>query len=545
MKRAPLYFLLCLCLSIFAMESASAQGTKLRYLILFKDKQNNPFSINQPELFLSSRAVTRRAKMNIKVYEQDLPVNPTYLNQLITRGAQVLYPLKWVNGAVVKMDQTTLKDILSLPIIKGYYKNMALDSMPNQVKTTLNRTLNTNAQPDYGSSLSQITQLGVDAMHQAGFRGENVIISLLDDGFLDANNVVALSPMYQEKRVLATLTTDPTRKSVYEAGSHGTSVLSTIASQAPGKLYGTAYMAKFALAQTEESQHELLIEEANWLRGAEWADSLGTDVLSSSLGYSKFDNPIYDHTYQDMDGKMTLSTLAALWASRRGIICTISAGNEGSSSWKFITSPADADSILSVGSVDRTGFRSSFSSQGPSYDKRIKPDVVAMGLATVVNLPNGNLSNLNGTSFSAPLMAGLAAGLVQANPTKNAWEIMVGIRKSGTLASNPDNLIGYGIPNFLRAKNLINPILGTEPYLRESIQVFPNPTSSGQAIQIAHKSSFPLNLEIISPQGAAIQILNDIPEKSAIFLPPFVSGKYYFRFTSNTGTQTIPILLNL
>jgi subtilisin family serine protease len=304
-------------------------------------------------------------------------------------------------------------------------------------------------------------------------------------------------------------------------------------------------MAKFALAQTEESQHELLIEEANWLRGAEWADSLGTDILNSSLGYTKFDNPIYDHSYQDMNGKTALSTLAALWASRRGIICTISAGNEGSASWKYISSPADADSILSVGAVDRTGLRVSFSSTGPSFDKRIKPDVSAMGLGTVASLSNGNISSLNGTSFSAPLMAGLAAGLVQAPPSKNAWEIMQGIRKSGTLTISPDNLVGYGIPHFERASKIINPILGNEPQRVENIKIFPNPTSIGQVIHIEHQSKSALNLEIITTQGAVIQTLTDIHKKAEIFLPPFVSGKYYFRFTSNTGIQTIPVLLNL
>jgi serine protease AprX len=545
MKRASIFFLIYLCLTFLLNEGAYSQGTKFRYLVLFKDKKNNPNSINQPETFLSARSIARRTKMNIKLNEQDLPVNPTYLNQLITQGAQLLYPLKWVNGAVVKMDQVTLKNILTLSFVKGYYKNMALDSLPNQLKNTLNRTLSTDAQPDYGTSSAQINQLGVDAMHKSGFRGENILISLLDDGYLDANKIQALAALYQEKRISATLTTDPTRKSVYESGSHGTAVLGTIAAQVPGKLYGTAYMANFALAQTEESQHELLIEEANWLRGAEWADSLGTDVLNSSLGYTKFDNPIYDHSYQDMNGKTALSTLAAVWASRRGIICTISAGNEGSASWKYISSPADADSILSVGAVDRTGLRASFSSTGPSFDKRIKPDVSAMGLGTVASLSNGNISSLNGTSFSAPLMAGLAAGLVQAHPSKNAWEIMQGIRKSGTLTLNPDNLVGYGIPHFERASKIINPILGNEPQRVENIKIFPNPTSTGQAIQILHQSTSVVNLEIISPQGAVIQTLTNIPPKAEIFLPPFVSGKYYFRFTSIKGIQSIPVILNL
>jgi hypothetical protein len=532
-------------LSLFAANAAIGQIPKYRYLILFKDKKGSEYSTSQPQAFLSTRALARRDKMRIKVLEQDLPVNQNYISQLKEQGAQVLYPLKWINGAVIKTDLTTLNTLLRLPSVNGYYKNMALDSLPNQPINSLNRTLNTTTQPDYGTSLTQINQLGVDVMHQTGFKGENILISLLDDGFMDANTIAALNAVYQEKRVLSTLTTDPTRKSVYESGSHGTAVMSTIAAQVPGKLYGTAYMANFALAQTEESQHELLIEEANWLRGAEWADSLGTDILSSSLGYTKFDNPIYDHNYQDMNGKTALSTLAALWASRRGIICTISAGNEGSSSWKYISSPADADSIISVGAVDRTGSRASFSSLGPSFDNRIKPDVAAMGLATVTALPTGTINTLNGTSFSAPLLAGLAAGLVQANPTKNAWEIMQGIRLSGTIASKPDNYLGFGIPNFERASKIISPILSAEPKQLSEIWVFPNPLSTGQQLHIKHPYTYSIQVDIISPQGTVVQTLSNIPSSLEIFLPPFISGKYYFRFTSEAGSQTIPVLLNL
>jgi hypothetical protein len=532
-------------LSLFAANAAIGQIPKYRYLILFKDKKGSEYSTSQPQAFLSTRALARRDKMRIKVLEQDLPVNQNYISQLKEQGAQVLYPLKWINGAVIKTDHTTLNTLLRLPSVNGYYKNMALDSLPKQPINSLNRTLNTTTQPDYGTSLTQINQLGVDVMHQTGFKGENILISLLDDGFMDANTIAALNAVYQEKRVLSTLTTDPTRKSVYESGSHGTAVMSTIAAQVPGKLYGTAYMANFALAQTEESQHELLIEEANWLRGAEWADSLGTDILSSSLGYTKFDNPIYDHNYQDMNGKTALSTLAALWASRRGIICTISAGNEGSSSWKYISSPADADSIISVGAVDRTGIRAAFSSLGPSFDNRIKPDVAAMGLATVTALPTGTINTLNGTSFSAPLLAGLAAGLVQANPTKNAWEIMQGIRLSGTIASKPDNYLGFGIPNFERASKIISPILSTEPKQLSEIWVFPNPLSTGQQLRIKHPYPYSIQVDIISPQGTVVQTLSNIPSSLEIFLPPFISGKYYFRFTSEAGSQTIPVLLNL
>ncbi|MEY3645685.1 MAG: hypothetical protein RL127_393, partial [Bacteroidota bacterium] len=302
--------------------------------------------------------------------------------------------------------------------------------------------------------------------------------------------------------------------------------------------------AQFAIAQTEESDHELLVEEANWMRGAEWADSLGTDIITSSLGYSEFDNSNYDHTYADMNGRSTLVSKAASWAASKGIICTISAGNQGNDSWKYITAPADADSILSVGAVDRTGLRASFSSIGPSSDLRIKPDVAAMGLATVTGLPSGAIGSLSGTSFSAPLMAGFVAGLMQGNPQKTAQEIIQIILKSGSQALKPDQLLGYGIPHFDRASQLISPILGNEPD-HIGIQVYPNPVSLGQKIQVNTGQNTAGKLEIINAQGAIVQTLSFQQAEFDFYVAPFVSGKYYFRFTIGNQSKLIPMLLNL
>ena len=540
--RLILLFFFC----FFGGFNTFAQNSTYRYLVLFKDKNNSPFSINKPEAFLSSKSIERRKKMNIAIQAQDLPVNPSYLDQLKSSGATLIFPLKWINGALIQLKPSELAKMLKMNNVKGLYWNFPADSSANnQIKSNGNSgTKLSNADPDYGSSLTQLSQLGIDVMHSKGFRGENTLITLLDNGFLNADQVPYLQAIFTEKRVLGTLTTSPSLKSVYEGGSHGTNVLSTIAGQSPGKLFGTAYLANFAMVQTEEDNSELIVEEANWLRGAEWADSLGTDVLSSSLGYSEFDNLKQNHTYADMNGRTTLVSKAAVWASQKGIICTISAGNEGTNAWKYISAPADADSILSVGAVDRSGLKASFSSLGPSFDKRIKPDVSSMGLGTVVGSTTGTIATSNGTSFSAPLMAGFAAGMVQANPRNSSWQIMDAIRKSGNQASKPDNLLGYGIPNFLKATTLLNPILGVEPIRELSIRVYPNPVKIGEKINIDLPEEMDLKLEIFNVQGIILKTLFLKQTHEEIFLPPLSSGKYYFRFTGAQSSQTISVLYN-
>ena len=540
-KRAFLFIVL-----VVGVFQGMAQETRYRYLVLFKDKKNSPFSITAPDKFLSASAINRRLKNKIEIREQDLPVNPTYIEELKAAGAQIIYPLKWVNGVLIKEKPKNIAKIKALKSVLGLYKNMPLDSSSDlRLETQAKNLSNESTVLDYGNSLAQISQLGVDKMHAKGFTGKDVKITLLDDGFSQADQVGYLQNVYTEKRLLGTLVTDPGLRSVYVGGAHGTNVWSTIAAQSPGKLIGTAFQAQFALAQTEEGNHELLVEEANWMRGAEWADSLGTDIITSSLGYSEFDNSQYNHSYADMNGKTTLVTQAAAFAASKGIVCIISAGNQGNDAWKYITAPADADSILSVGAVDRNGLRASFSSIGPSADLRIKPDVAAMGLATIAGLPSGSFGSINGTSFSAPLIAGLVAGIIQANPQKTAQEIIQVVRKSGTQASKPDQLLGYGIPNFDRANQIVNPILGNELPVENRFHVYPNPVAAGQKIQVSTGGITQGTLDILNAQGAIVQSLSFQNTEFDFFVAPFVSGKYYFRFTHGNLVTVIPVLLNL
>ena len=526
-------FLLIFCASL------PLHAQTYRYLLLFKDKSSNTYSLNNPSAFLSSKSLERRRKNRVAVTSQDLPVSTAYLDQVKATGARILFPLKWINGALIEQKPSELKKTLALSSVKGLYWNFPADS--SSAKQIQSGTLSNSSSPDYGNAITQISQLGGDQMHAMGIHGEGTLITLLDDGFKQANSASFLLNTFSEKRIIATLATDPTISSVFEIGGHGTNVLSAIAGYEPGKLIGTAYKASFALAQTEESGHELIVEEANWLRGAEWADSLGTDIISSSLGYSTFDNPLHNHAYSDMNGKTTLVSKAAAWAASKGILCTISAGNEGANAWKYITAPADADSILTVGSVNALGGLSPFSSVGPSSDSRIKPDVMAMGSNTVVGFSDGSIGISSGTSFSAPLLAGLAAGLIQSFPNHTAQQIRNALLKSGTQFTHPDVLLGFGIPNFDKASTNMELILGLQEEASNWL-IYPNPLSPSAALHISmpHTAA---QVEIINSAGVVVQTFNLNQSASTIYLGPFVSGKYYFRFTTESTSIIKPILL--
>ncbi|MDB5241946.1 MAG: peptidase, partial [Spirosoma sp.] len=279
-----------------------------------------------------------------------------------------------------------------------------------------------------------------------------------------------------EHRVLATYDFVNRETGVYEDDSHGLSCLSAIAATADNQLYGTAFKARFVLLRTEDAGSESRVEEANWLFGAEYADSAGVDVLSSSLGYTQFDDVTTSYSYSDLNGKTALSTRAAQLATEAGMVVVVAAGNEGSDAWHYLSAPADAGSVLAIGAVNQAGQRAAFSSFGPSADGRVKPDLAARGLGTVVGSPGGQILMANGTSFATPLVAGLAAGFWQAHPRLTAAQLTTALRQSGSQFSHPDDQLGYGIPNFERA-SLLAQDLG-------ELMVYPNPFSETEPLSV-------------------------------------------------------------
>lgn len=472
-----------LALFLFCHVSILAQqGEPKKYLIYLTDKNNTPFTIQQPEKFLSVKAIARRERQQIPVTARDLPVNPAYVQSIKSKGAAVWYTSRWFNAAVVQATPEQLSQVNSLPFVK---QSRALNKLASPsvegtsllkagLKAAVAGITTETEQKDYGLAYHQANMLGATELHEAGFRGEGMTIAVLDAGFPGVNTISAFSHLFQNSQVAGTFDFVEKKKDVYGANPHGTAVLSTMAAYAPGKMIGTAFKANYLLLRTEDAATEHNIEEVNWLVAAEYADSAGADVINSSLGYTVFDAPSVSYTYEQMDGNTTIVSRAADFAAATGMLVVVSAGNEGNKSWRHISAPADADSVLTVGAIDSVGVIASFSSRGPTADNRIKPDVVALGANAYVLNTFGNVVKSSGTSFSGPIMAGFVTVLWQGFRSRTNYELIQLIRQIGSKANNPDNTYGYGIPSYSRIVTalpsphsdegiaVVNPVKGEE-----------------------------------------------------------------------------------
>jgi serine protease AprX len=453
-------------LMVIIMTSQSVAQS--RYVIFFTDKNNSPYSVSSPSAFLSTRAIDRRANQGIAVTPHDFPVNPVYVTGLLNAGAQVINTSRWFNSATVLInDPAVLGTILTLPYVSDWKiigRTASGTPVPSKFSDeTLISKAPVSATPfktsafNYGSSYNQVAMLKGDIMHQNGYTGEGMVIAVLDAGFPGVDNLPAFDSLRNNNRILSTWDFVDNNDMVYDDHYHGTMVLSVIGGNIPGELIGTAPHASFHLLRPEDAPTEYIIEEYNWASAAEYADSVGADIINSSLGYTRFDDPNQDHSFADLDGNTTPITRAADMAASKGMVVCNSAGNEGNSPWFRISAPADADSILAVGAVDASSTYVTFSGKGPSYDGRVKPDIAAQGQQTLAANPwgGGNVVPANGTSFSSPLIAGMVATLWQCNPNATNMEIINAIRQSASQANNPDSLLGYGIPDFPMACMLL------------------------------------------------------------------------------------------
>ncbi len=488
MKKTYTLFILLLISSVLFSQVAPN-----KYWVKFTDKNDSPYSIENPEEFLTTKALERRAKQDIPIVENDLPVNPSYIQGVVDIGVTLLNTSKWFNSVTVyTTDPGKISQIEALPyvesvekgsgekaqmkdkFVKPFFENESFASIP---ETAALKSGTSGKSFDYGEAYNQISMLNGIALHDLGYDGAGMTIAVLDAGFLNVDELAAFDNLWDNGQILGYKDfVNPINSNIFNSHYHGAMVLSTMGAYLPGQMVGTAPMADYWLLRSEDGDSEYLIEELNWVSAAEFADSVGADVINSSLGYTEFDDPSQNHTYADMDGNTTPITIGADIAASKGMIVVNSAGNSGGNSWQYIGAPADGDSVFSIGAVTSSGNYASFSSTGPTYDGRIKPNVVAQGQgSTVINPYDGTVSSGSGTSFSSPITAGMVACLWQANYTARNTEIMEAIQESGSLADNPNNNLGYGIPDYLEAHLLITTSIDSEIVQNEQVVINPNP----------------------------------------------------------------------
>ena len=433
---------------------ASAQQDTLKYRISLKDKAATEYSLKKPEKYLSAKAIERRRKQNLPIDSTDLPVCRKYIDEIRKQGVKIVVTGKWDNFVTVSCNDTTLIDrIAALPFVLSTEKvwispGAGKPSMATARDSVLNQP---TIHPDsiYGRAITQIQMSNGDKLHEAGFKGQGMTIAVIDAGFHNVDKITAM----QNIRILGTKDFVNQQADIFAESSHGMSVLSCIGMNRPDIMTGTAPEASFWLLRSEDEYSEHLVEQDYWSAAVEFADSVGVDVINTSLGYYSFDDKSKNYKYRDLDGRHALMSRQASHIADKGMILVCSAGNSGAGSWKKITPPGDADNVLTVGAIDKRAVLATFSSVGNTADHRVKPDVVAVGVGSDVIRTDGNQGRANGTSFSSPIMCGMVTCLWQACPTLTAKEVIELVRRSGDRAGFPDNIYGYGVPDMWKAYN--------------------------------------------------------------------------------------------
>jgi len=527
-------------ISLFTISFAFSQEAAWVY---FTDKPNTSTYLANPLTMLSQRSIDRRTRQNITLDSKDVPVDLNYINSINnTSGINVKAKSKWLNAVYVTGSQSaiqSLKSIFSFISSIDFATNNLTSLRPNKEKTkkpSKFEKITTNF--NYGTSVTQITMLHGNYLHQQNYTGTGMIIAVLDAGFPGVNIFSGFSRLRTNNQILGGYDFVGRSTNFYTRNWHGASVLSTMAGFVDGSLVGTAPDASYYLFITEDVGSETPLEESLWVEAAERADSLGVDVINTSLGYTTFDAPYDNYTYADMNGSTTFISRGAEIAFSRGMILVNAAGNEGdvNNPWHYISAPADAPSVLSIGAVDTNMNTANFTSFGPTSDGRTKPDVAAMGVASVLISSSGNVSSGNGTSFASPITAGLVACLWQAHPNATNAQITQAIKNTGSLLATPDDQLGFGIPNFQTAFATlavtdVNPILKTD--------IYPNPVKSELFINASNYDN--LKIKIYDVLGNLVFQKNEISKRS-INLRFLKKGVYVLAIQTQNQQKTFKLI---
>ena len=548
----------------------TSQAQFSKYIIRFKDKAGTPFTINNPLQYLSARSIQRRVRQNISIDSSDLPITPRYIDSVRLAGNVIIINRsKWLNEVCIQTtDVAALAKISSFPFVISSNPVMRIQQQGNKENTVTRNKFNeeisttttiaaiektTGDVLNYGNSSAQIHIHEGEFLHNNGFKGEGMLMAVFDAGYKNYLTVTAFDSVRNNNQIVETYDFVQNETSVNEDDPHGMYVFSIIAANWPGKLIGSCPKAKFYLYRTEEVSSEYPIEEQNWAAAAERADSIGVDVFTTSLGYTTFDNPVFNHTYADMNGKITIIARANTMAARKGIISVVAAGNDGTNSWHYIGTPADADSIVTVGAVNASGVVASFSSYGPASDGRVKPTVASVGQGTAFANLNSQPAFGNGTSFATPNLAGLITCLWQAFPEFTNRQIIEALKRSSSIFTMPNDRIGYGIPNFHKAYNdlfqqrillQVNTILGSNNW----IKAYPNPFKANFSVLIKPKYSGTASFKLYGADGKLylskqlITVQGQAQFISVDNLQPLAKGIYILHYVNVLEKGSIKIV---
>ena len=519
--------------------------TSFYFYVQLKDKNNTTYSLSRPAEFLSQRAIDRRSAYGLACDSTDLPVNQSYLQQIKNLGIPVHSWSKWMNGTTVLLtDSSKMSQVRGLPFVKfvEYTGKLIGPVLSPKGKSSVKSTFN------YGIAAGQINQLNGTGLHTEGFRGKGMQVGVIDAGFLNVNVNPCFDSLRLQGRLLGTKDIIYPASNIYGEDGHGAMVLSTMTGNLPGQFLGTAPDASYWLIRTEYVPTEYKVETDFWCSGIEFADSVGVDVATSSLGYTLFDDPNMNFTYADMTGKVSRASRAANLASKKGIVVLVAAGNEGSAAWHYLGSPSDADGIITVGGVTSAGISSYFSSYGPSSDGRVKPEVCATGSASALVGTGGSTTYGNGTSFATPIMAGMVACLLQKYKSIDSLvhipTLLNSIFKSGSLYSNPTAQMGYGIPNFVQAEQNLKTFDSLRKVMKDNFTVGYNPTYHTLIIRFTDGRN-PLNatVRIYSMTGSML-VNQPLKEYSTVLQTQnYQAGIYAVCISVNGKVETKKVII--
>lgn len=518
--------------------------------VYFTDKPNAQFYFDNPLEMLSQRALDRRINQNIAIDIKDVPMHQPYIDQIIaSAGIVVKAKSKWFNALHVRGAVADIQNLTSLSFVdRIHYANKNLNASGRKevkpkplVANNSNRVQETNVNFSYGSSGNQVQMLNAHLLHQQDYTGTGKIIAVMDAGFPGVNTAAPFQRLRDNNQILGGYNFVDKNDNIYTRNSHGTLVLSTMGGYAEN-LVGTAPDAKYYLFITEDVNSENPVEESNWVEAAEVADSLGVDIITTSLGYFTYDNPSYSYTYADINGTTSYISKGADIAFSRGMVCVVSAGNSGASLLNpYISVPADAVNVLAIGAVKSDESYATFSSIGPSFDGRVKPDVTAQGQVSVVSDPNGVITTASGTSISGPIVSGAIASLWQAIPWATNQQIVNFVKQSADRFANPTPQYGYGIPDFQLALNAAN--LSVAESVKSKFLVYPNPFRNDLFV------SFPKGYEevkIIFYNALGQNLFEKTIHNSeeSLSLEALNSGIYFYKIEGSSFTQSGKIIKN-